>query len=134
VGFWHRHTLAVIVLSLLAAQPALNVLCLAACEPGSARPDVASHHVMTGACHDGSGSGMQVNAASTSACGDHDRTMIDPAATVTASRDDLSPFLTAASTAFSLLLEIPDVTRVRATDHALAPPSTRSTILVVLRI
>ena len=135
MGYWYRRAFAIVLLVQFAGQPAVSAVCVAACEPTPASTNAAPHHMTTAACHDDDASGMQVKAAGMSACGDHDRAMDDRSAAVTANRDSLADRLAAArSLPMPLHLGAPGVAVPPGAHPASAPPSTKSTVLVVLRI
>ena len=134
MGSFYPRASAIVLLVMLAVQPALNAWCLAACEPTQADTSTSSHHETSTACHD-DGPGMRVSASDMSACGDHDRTTDDRTPTLTAGRDGVTDLLAAAgSLSTPLQPGSPDLANPISASSASAPSLTRSAIRVVLRI
>ena len=132
MGSFYPRASAIVLLVMLAVQPALNAWCLAACEPTQAH--TSSHHETSTACHDDA-SGIRVSASDMSKCDDHDRTTDDRTPTLTAGRDGVTDLLAAAgSLSTPLQPGSPDLANPISASYASAPSPTRSAIPVVLRI
>jgi len=135
VGSRRQPFVTVLLLAALIALPALDVVCLAACEPGPAVAEAAVAHHVTADCHNTANSEARLESDAGLTCGDHDQALANADAVLRPGRDTAAPPPMAARSPTAVHLPAAaSAAWSRQRAATLSPGSSRASLSVVLRI